>query len=267
MVLLFYTIFFLCFAALFGVLLAFRRTPKKIGKAGELRVAELLSQLPDGYTVFNDVVLSQGERTTQIDHVVVSIHGVFAIETKNYRGDIYGNDDRDQWKQVIRTDVTVQRKWWKTYTYITKNEMYNPVRQAKGHTYALRKILKEFPNLPIIPIVVFVGDCNLDSVNSSSHVLYGKDLVPVILSYQSVFLSDEGRNRVEYLLRCGNRRDEINDKTHIQHVHEIQQNIDIKIAAGICPRCGKPLCERQGKYSRFLGCSGYPKCKYTKNID
>lgn len=28
-----------------------------------------------------------------------------------------------------------------------------------------------------------------------------------------------------------------------------------------CPKCGKPLVEREGRFGKFLGCSGYPKCK------
>lgn len=28
-----------------------------------------------------------------------------------------------------------------------------------------------------------------------------------------------------------------------------------------CPKCGKPLALRNGKYGPFLGCSGYPACK------
>ncbi len=35
----------------------------------------------------------------------------------------------------------------------------------------------------------------------------------------------------------------------------------------VCPRCGKPLVERSGKRGRFLGCSGYPNCTYTRNIE
>jgi DNA topoisomerase-1 len=31
-----------------------------------------------------------------------------------------------------------------------------------------------------------------------------------------------------------------------------------------CPQCGKPLVSRYGKRGAFLGCSGYPDCKYTK---
>ena len=34
-----------------------------------------------------------------------------------------------------------------------------------------------------------------------------------------------------------------------------------------CPKCGGKLKERAGKYGNFLGCSNYPKCKYTENIE
>jgi len=34
----------------------------------------------------------------------------------------------------------------------------------------------------------------------------------------------------------------------------------------ICPKCSGKLMERTGKYGKFLGCSNYPKCKYTENI-
>ncbi len=32
-----------------------------------------------------------------------------------------------------------------------------------------------------------------------------------------------------------------------------------------CPKCGKPLVSRLGKRGRFIGCSGYPDCDYTRN--
>jgi len=34
-----------------------------------------------------------------------------------------------------------------------------------------------------------------------------------------------------------------------------------------CPNCGKPMLERMGKRGSFLGCSGYPECKTTMNLD
>ncbi len=32
----------------------------------------------------------------------------------------------------------------------------------------------------------------------------------------------------------------------------------------ICPECGKPLVIKIGRYGKFVACSGYPECKYTK---
>ena len=32
-----------------------------------------------------------------------------------------------------------------------------------------------------------------------------------------------------------------------------------------CPRCGKILKMRNGRFGTFYGCSGYPECKYTEN--
>lgn len=33
-----------------------------------------------------------------------------------------------------------------------------------------------------------------------------------------------------------------------------------------CPLCKLPLLEREGKNGPFLGCTGFPKCKYTKSL-
>jgi len=34
-----------------------------------------------------------------------------------------------------------------------------------------------------------------------------------------------------------------------------------------CPKCGKPLTLRLGKRGRFVGCSAYPECDYTRNAN
>ena len=80
------------------------------GKEGENRVHNILMQLPDDYVILDDVVMQTNKGTTQIDHIVVSKYGVFAIETKNYRGEIYGDDNRKEWTQMIITDVTYAKK-------------------------------------------------------------------------------------------------------------------------------------------------------------
>ena len=56
------------------------------GKIGEEKVATLLRLLPKEYVVLNNVIISNGKSTAQIDHVVVSPYGIFVIET------IFGKD-------------------------------------------------------------------------------------------------------------------------------------------------------------------------------
>ncbi|MFH1392711.1 MAG: topoisomerase DNA-binding C4 zinc finger domain-containing protein, partial [bacterium] len=33
-----------------------------------------------------------------------------------------------------------------------------------------------------------------------------------------------------------------------------------------CPECGEPLIVRMSRFGKFLGCSGFPKCRFTKPI-
>jgi DNA topoisomerase-1 len=34
----------------------------------------------------------------------------------------------------------------------------------------------------------------------------------------------------------------------------------------LCPECGEPLVIRHGRYGKFIGCSGWPDCRYTAPI-
>ncbi|MEK7839898.1 MAG: type I DNA topoisomerase, partial [Pseudomonadota bacterium] len=34
-----------------------------------------------------------------------------------------------------------------------------------------------------------------------------------------------------------------------------------------CPKCGKQLAKRLGRNGYFIGCTGYPECDYTRNVD
>ena len=103
------------------------------GAAGEVEVARILSGFNrQQYIVLNNILLRKqyaksGEvPTVQIDHLVVSLYGIFSIETKNYAGKIYGYED-------ART--------WKVYLAGQKYEMQNPLRQNHAHTKTLQKLL------------------------------------------------------------------------------------------------------------------------------
>ena len=46
---------------------------------------------------------------------------------------------------------------------------------------------------------------------------------------------------------------------HIEEARKVKDGV-------VCPRCGGELVRRKGRYGEFLGCSNYPRCRYTKNI-
>lgn len=46
-----------------------------------------------------------------------------------------------------------------------------------------------------------------------------------------------------------------------------REDITQEVLEDKCPKCGKVLILRLGRKGRFIGCSGYPECDYTANID
>lgn len=254
---------------LIGLILLLRwyRSPKRIGKEGEKRVFNGLLQLSDDYHILNDVVYETDKGTTQIDHIVVSKYGVFAIETKNYRGEIYGDDNREKWTQIIVTEVNYRRNPWKTYTYVTKNQFYNPVKQSIGHAYRIKNILKDYRYLPVVPIVVFVGDAIFKNVETNHKVIYADQLLSTIEGYKTIYLSDDDYQKVINLLQDNDVRETINDNAHVNNLKAAKHQRQSVINAGKCPKCGGSLVLRNGKYGSFYGCSNYPKCKFTVNVD
>lgn len=77
--------------------------PSVKGFFGEIFIRFLLRFLDkEKYIVVNDVLIPTLDgRTSQIDHVIISIYGIFVIETKNYNGWIFGSEHSKNWTQVI----------------------------------------------------------------------------------------------------------------------------------------------------------------------
>lgn len=57
--------------------------------------------------------------------------------------------------------------------------------------------------------------------------------------------------------------------TQIQSVQENVQRKDVtqELIEETCPQCGKQLSIRLGKRGRFIGCTGYPECDYTRSLE
>ena len=66
------------------------------------KISSILNFLPlKEYRVKKNIMLPIDKGFTQIDHIIVSIYGVFIIETKNYNGWIARNKYSEQWTENI----------------------------------------------------------------------------------------------------------------------------------------------------------------------
>jgi hypothetical protein len=220
--------------------------PSVKGFFGEIFIRFLLRFLDkEKYIVVNDVLIPTLDgRTSQIDHVIISIYGIFVIETKNYNGWIFGSEHSKNWTQVI---------------YKTKNQFYNPIIQNKGHVKAIQDILSEYPSIRYIPIVVFTLKANFKKLDVSSHVVYSMSLLNTIKLYNDENISKEDLEKIHLIIKNANNKNAVVRKEHTNRINESKY----KIEAGTCPRCGGRLVEKSGKYGAFIGCSNYPKCKYV----
>ena len=191
-------------------------------------------------------MLKTSKGTSQIDHIVVSVYGIFVIETKNYKGWITGTEYAEQWTKNM---------------YGQKYKFRNPILQNYGHVKALQQLL-ELKEDDFIPIVVFSVDADI-KIKSSKHIVYTVQLNKVIRKYKDIkFSLEEVRLFAD---KIANANISSYD-TRREHVSKIKTEItekQNKINNKICPKCGGALVERSGKYGKFIGCSNYPKCKYT----
>ncbi|MBI2934209.1 MAG: type I DNA topoisomerase [Chloroflexi bacterium] len=55
-------------------------------------------------------------------------------------------------------------------------------------------------------------------------------------------------------------------ETVLEKAHQTAERVEIKAEATgeLCPDCGKPLVVKVGRFGKFVACSGYPECKFTK---
>lgn len=221
------------------------------GKKGERYVKSKLRKLPkDEYVTYNDVLIKGSYGMTQIDHVVLSTHGIFVIETKNYQGWISGGEYSDYWVKNM---------------YGTKYKFRNPLMQNYAHIKTLSEKL-DMPEEMFVPIVAFSSKSKLH-IDSSKPVVYIKDILNLIKQYETECITPERLSILKGILEGVDNKSYKAKKEHVEQIRtKIKDNED-KVNSGICPRCGQTLVTRHGRNGSFIGCSGYPKCRYTSNFD
>ena len=169
---------------------AFKSTRKKLmdelqqhkteitGNDGEQKVIEYIKKnFNDDVFLLNDVLVKKGNKTAQIDHILICKRGIFCLETKNF-GIPYYQDDNGSWA------------FYKGKNYSEKVIVKSPQAQAVYHVDLLKSVLAE-PGLAIYPMVVLANSNGaFHGQSNSCQVVYMYELKKVIQKYP-VRYSDE----------------------------------------------------------------------------
>lgn len=190
------------------------------------------------------------DKKTEIDIMMIHEKGIFVFESKNYSGWIFGSADQQKWTQCLPNKE--------------KHQFYNPIMQNRTHI----KALSDYLDLPVDAIssyILFSDRCELKKVPSSTDsytILKRNDMLKnlrrVLENRQISYTHEQVDSMVSKLESTANADSE-QKKEHIESIKR-------QTEGNICPYCGKTLVERNGKNGPFYGCSGFPKCRFTRNI-
>ena len=99
----------------------------------------------------------------------------------------------------------------------------------------------------------FVGCANYPDCTTSYSIPKGTNFLKKTCEKCGLPIISFGKPRQRACLdpNCGK------DKTKVHKPTEV----------GECPECGKPLLKRSGRYGEFIGCNGFPKCRFTCSVD
>jgi restriction system protein len=203
---LFLGILIILFSLIAPAMIQFAKTPKFKGIMGEWKLSMALRSLDNNqYQIINNVTLPTEDGTTQIDHIVVSIFGIFVLETKNMQGWIFGSSSQKKWNQQI---------------YKQSFKFQNPIHQNYKHIKTLEAILELKPN-QLHSIVVFVGECEFKTEMPENVRLGTSSALHFIKSKDEIVLT---KLRMEVISkRINNRRLERSFKTDREHIENLNK--------------------------------------------
>lgn len=241
-------------------------SPRFKGKIGEYAVNKFAEKLDrDVYHLVKNVTLPTSNGTTQIDHIIVSVYGVFVIETKFMKGWIFGSERQAEWTQQL---------------FRRKIKFQNPLRQNYKHTETLRALFS-LSKEQVHSVIVFVGQDVELKTTVPKNVIRGRAYVDYVESFTTPVLSVE---QVMAILK-GIQDEKLSptwatDRQHIAHlksVHDtevVQKPVftapppesQLSVAPPSCPRCGGDMVKRIVKRGEkagtgIWGCQHYPKCR------
>ena len=167
----------------------------------------------DKYHILENITLPVGDGSTQIDHVIISVYGVFVIETKNMTGWIFGDARQKYWTQTI---------------YKHKSKFQNPLHQNFKHVRVLQDLLG-LNQYQIHSVVVFIGDSTLKT-EMPENVVQGQECVWFIKSKNRLVLSESDVEEIEQkILLHSLPPSRKTQRDHTRHVKQMNHKVDRKM--------------------------------------
>ena len=203
---------------IFSIVVAVIKSPWFKGKLGEFKVNLLLKLFLNKtkYHLIKDVTLPTFDElgnktgTTQIDHIVVSQFGVFVIETKHFKGWIFGSEFQKQWTQQI---------------YRHKSKFQNPILQNYKHCKTIETLLglgstdkqDKAKNL-VKTLVVFTGSAEFKTDKPES-VCYDSRLIKTIKAFDVQIIDTQQMAEIIEQIESGRlKRGFATNQQHVKHV-------------------------------------------------
>ena len=231
------------------------KSPWFKGVLGEWQVNLLIKFFLDKkeYHLIKNVTLATEGGTTQIDHIIVSKHGIFVIETKNMKGWIFGSANQKQWTHKI---------------FKHTSKFQNPLHQNYKHVKTLEALLN-IKNDTLFSVIIFVGDSTFKS-KIPDNVGFARAGIKYIKNKRNIVFSEDEVTDIIKQIESGRLKPGF--KTNVQHVRHVREIVKEKSATKTCSKCGSEMVLRKatkGKNvgNQFWGCSTYPKCRYMTQID
>ncbi len=136
----------------------FLKTIFDAGKYGEYLTYKKLKEYEadGGKFLFNCYLPKEDGKTTEVDVLLIHSTGIFVIESKNYSGWIFGDENGKTWTQTLRSGNGKVRK----------EHFYNPIMQNSTHVKWLKEIVGT--NIPIYSLIAFSERCTLKDITVES---------------------------------------------------------------------------------------------------
>ena len=240
---------------LLKILVGVLRWKRVRGAIGEWSVSRMLKGgLPEtDYIILNDVYLPLPDgTTTQVDHIVVSRYGIFAVETKNYSGWIFADANSKVWTQTI---------------YRKKSTFQNPMRQNYRHVCAIADNLG-IDKSYVKGVVVFIGGSTFKTERPEG-VVYAGGVAKYIRSVNVPIIKDKQVPEIASAIaewQATLSRKQVS--SHVANLKKSHQAV-AESDAPACPRCGAPMVLRTARATdkKFFGCSNYPQCRGMRPVE